>query len=308
MQSLLRKTLLASLLMAGCLWPALVLLTPAQAAEASVGTIRRVDVLNRGSNFELEIDSTQPVKPQTLVVSSPDRLIVDLPYSIPGPSLRPLIVSMGEVKGIRVGLYKSNPPVTRVVVDLKSPQLYQVFPSGRAVIVKIMAKDNHTAAPPVSTQVAANVAPQVHPAKPPPRVEVVFRDGKLRIWANKAPLAEVLHEVQQSTGARITIPPGAAQETVIADVGPAPPREALNALLNGSAYNFILVGSGQDLAQVTNIILTPRGPEGMETPVNNNPPAVADPGPEPQPEPPPVAPEPAPEPPPPPEAATPPPQ
>ena len=221
--------------------------------------------------------------------------------------MRPLIVSTGEVKGIRVGLYKSKPPVTRVVVDLKSPQLYQVFPSGRAVIVKIMAKDNHTAAPLVSTPVAANVAPQVEAAKPPPRVEVVFRDGKLRIWANKATLTEVLHEVQQSTGARITIPPGAAQETVIADVGPAPPREALNALLNGSAYNFILVGSGQDLAQVTNIILTPRGPEGMETPVNNNPPAVADPGPEPQPEPPPpVAPEPAPEPPP--EAATPPPQ
>ena len=198
--------------------------------------------------------------------------------------------------------------MTRVVVDLKSPQLYQVFPSGRAVIVKIMAKDNHTAAPLVSTQVAANIAPQVQPAKPPPRVEVVFRDGKLRIWANKATLTEVLHEVQQSTGARITIPPGMAQETVIADVGPAPPQEALNALLNGSAYNFILVGSGQDLAQVTNIILTPRGPEGMETPVNNNPPAVADPGPEPPPEPPPVAPEPAPEPPPPPEAATPPPQ
>jgi AMIN domain-containing protein len=308
MPSLLRKTLLASLLMAGCLWPILVLLRPAQAAEPSVGTIRRVDVLNRGSNFELEIDSTQPVKPQTLVVSGPDRLIVDLPYSIPGPSLRPLIVSMGEVKGIRVGLYKSNPPVTRVVVDLKSPQLYQVFPSGRAVIVKIMGKDNHAVAALVSTPVAANVAPQVQAAKPPPRVEVVFRDGKLRIWANKATLTEVLHEVQQSTGARITIPPGAAQETVIADVGPAPPREALNALLNGSAYNFILVGSGQDLAQVTNIILTLRGPEGMETPVNNNPPAVADPGPEPQPEPPPVAPEPAPEPPPPPEAATPPPQ
>ena len=120
-------------------------------AEASVGTIRRVDVLSRGSNFELEIDSTQPVKPQTLVISSPDRLIVDLPYSVPGPSLRPLIVSTGAVKGIRVGLYKSKPPVTRVVVDLKSPQLYQVFPSGRAVIIKIMAKDNHTAAPPVST-------------------------------------------------------------------------------------------------------------------------------------------------------------
>ena len=306
MQSLLRKTLLASLLLAGCLWPTLVLLAPAQAAEASVGTIRRVDVLSHGSNFELEIDSTQPVKPQTQVISSPDRLIVDLPYSVPGPSLRPLIVSMGEVKGIRVGLYRSHPPVTRVVLDLKSPQLYQVFPSGRAVIIKIMAKDSHSTTPPVSTPVAANLVPQVKATKPPPRVEVVFRDGKLRIWANRATLTEVLHEVQQATGARITVPPGGAQETVIADVGPAPPQEALSALLNGSAYNVILVGSGGDLAQVTNIILSPRGPDGMETPVNNNPPAVADPGPEPQPEPPPPAPEPAPEPPP--EAATPPPQ
>jgi AMIN domain len=304
MQNLLRKTLLASLLMAECWWPVLVLLAPAQAAQASVGTIRRVDVLSRGSNFELEIDSTQPVKPQTLVISSPDRLIVDLPYSVPGPSLRPMIVSTGAVKGIRMGLYKSNPPVTRVVVDLKSPQLYQVFPSGRAVIIKIMAKDNHATALPASTPVAANVAPQVEAEKPPPRVEVDFRDGKLRIWANKATLTEVLHEVQRATGARITIPPGADQ-AVIADVGPAPPREALSALLNGSAYNVILVG-GQDLAQVTNIILTPRGPEAMDTPVNNNPPAVADPGPEPQPEPPPPPPEPAPEPPP--EAATPPPQ
>jgi hypothetical protein len=304
MQALLRKMLLASLPMAG---PVLVWLAPAQAAPASVGTIRRVDVLSRGVNFELEIDSTQPVKPQTLVVSSPDRLIVDLPDSVPGPSLRPLIVSTGQVKGIRVGLYKSKPPVTRVVLDLKSPQLYQVFPSGRAVIVKIMAKDNHAIAPPVSTPVVAPVAPQVEAAKPPPRVEVDFRDGKLRIWANKATLTEVLHEVQRATGARITVPPGADQETVIADVGPAPPREALTALLNGSSYNIVLVGSGQDLAQVTNIILTPRGPEGMATPVNNNPPAVADPGPEPQPEPPPPpAPEPAPEPPP--EAATPPPQ
>ena len=59
---------------------------------------------------------------------------------------------------------------------MKSPQLYQIFPSGRAVIVKIMAKDNHTVASLASSPVAGNPAPQVQAAKPPPRVEVVFRD------------------------------------------------------------------------------------------------------------------------------------
>ena len=105
-------------------------------------------------------------------------------------------------------------------------------------------------------------------AKPAPRLQVDFSNGKLRIWSDHASLAEVLREVQRTTGATVAIPAGADQQPVIADLGPAPAREVLTSLLHGSSYNFVLIGSGRDLSVVTGILLTPRGPEKVDMPPN----------------------------------------
>jgi hypothetical protein len=68
-------------------------------------------------------------------------------------------------------------------------------------------------------------------------------------------LAQILFEVHRRTQAEIAIPAGAEQEEVIADLGPAPARDVLGALLNGSSYNFIFVGNELSLERV---ILTRR--------------------------------------------------
>ncbi len=132
--------------------------------------------------------------------------------------------------------------------------------------------------------------------------------GKLRIWADRATLAEVLREVQRATGAKVTFPVAAEQELVVADIGPAPARQVLSQLLRGSPYNFILLGSGGDLLKLTTVMLTQRGP-GSDLQVNYSPASVTQANSEPQPEPPPpvqeVPPDPAPQPP---DAAQPPPQ
>jgi hypothetical protein len=86
---------------------------------------------------------------------------------------------------------------------------------------------------------------------------VTFENGMLRIHAEKATLAQVLFEVQRQTRAEIAIPAGAELEQVAADLGPAPARDVLGALLNGSAYNFIFVGEELSLERV---ILTRRDP------------------------------------------------
>lgn len=276
----------------------------AQSAGAPA-TIRRVSVLNQGGNFELEIDASTPVVPQTQVIAGPDRLVVDFPNALPGPGLHPAMVGIGAVKRVRMGLFQSSPPVTRVVVDLKSPQPYQIFPSGRTVIVKIMQPGAHAAPPPVQTAVVSNppappvaVTQPAPPAQPAPRVQVDFSMGKLRIWADRATLAEVLREVQRATGAKVTFPVAAEQELVVADIGPAPARQVLSQLLRGSPYNFILLGSGGDLLKLTTVMLTQRGP-GSDLQVNYSPASVAQANSEPQPEPPPpvqeVPPDPAPQ-------------
>lgn len=120
------------------------------------------------------------------------------------------------------------------------------------------APRNIKPAPRVETAAVAAVAP-VAPEPPKPIVAVTFLNGMLRIHAEKATLAEVLFEVQRQTQADIAIPAGAEQEQVVTDIGPAPPRDALASLLNGSPYNFIFVGNEQD-GNVEKVILSRRDP------------------------------------------------
>ena len=97
------------------------------------------------------------------------------------------------------------------------------------------------------------------PAKPAPVLKVEYRTGRLSIVAHDVSLAQVLSEVQRKTGADIPIPSVAAQEHVVADIGLLPVREALTALLNGSRFNFIMVGVDNDPSKLKSLILTFRG-------------------------------------------------
>src|SRR5713226_418164 len=237
-----------------------------QVADTPAVTIRRIAVLGSSNDVEVEITASQPVTPQTLVVTGPDRLVIDFPNTVPGSDLHNVPINRGEVKGVRVGLFSTNPPVTRVVLDLKMPQPYQLLPSGNLVILRLSSgRKQATALPSRPAVVSRGSAPSAQPAKPAPRVEVEFKNGKLSIWADKATLAEVLYEVHRQTGADIPIPSGAEQEQVVTNIAPAPAREALASLLNGSRFNFIMVGSDRDPAQLKSVILSLRG-EGVSQP------------------------------------------
>jgi AMIN domain len=235
-------------------------LATGQSAAQSAATVNRVALLGGNESVEVEITASQRITPQVLVVNGPERLVIDFPGALPASTLHSLSVARGQVKGVRVGLFATNPPVTRIVVDLKTPQQYDLFPVGNTVIVKFRADIKPVA---VLTTRAAKlsppVVPPIQPIKPATKLEVDFRNSKLTIRANKATLAEVLYEVQRKTGADIPIPSGAQREQVVGIFGPAPAREALASLLNGSGFNFILVASDRDPSQLRSVVLTPRG-------------------------------------------------
>jgi AMIN domain len=109
-------------------------------------------------------------------------------------------------------------------------------------------------------QTEAAAVPVPAPEPPKPVVNVSYDNGMLRIHAERATLAQVLFEVHQRTQAEIAIPAGAEQEQVVADFGPAPARDVLGALLNGSSYNFVFVGDELSLQKV---ILTRRDPNAF---------------------------------------------
>jgi AMIN domain len=227
---------------------------PSQLAQ-----IRRVALLKSGGAMEIEIETDQRVVPTTQLIAGPDRLVIDFPGALPGPQLRALAVNQGEVKGVRAGLLTSKPPVTRVVLDLKSPQEFRLFPSSKSVVVKLPGSVAASSAPPPPPVAAEPEVEPAPPPEPPKKVLVSFQDGMLSITSTKGSLAEVLAEIQSQTGAEIAVPAGAEQEEVAVSIGPASPKDALSQLLNGSRYNFIIVGSDSDPNKVDRVVLSPKG-------------------------------------------------
>jgi hypothetical protein len=102
------------------------------------------------------------------------------------------------------------------------------------------------------------------PAAP---AKVSFQGGLLTISAQNSTLGEILRDVRQLTGAAIEIPQGAAaNERVIASLGPGAPRDVLAGLLNGSSFDYVMLGSSTDPTAVSSIILTSKSPSPGEAP------------------------------------------
>jgi antitoxin (DNA-binding transcriptional repressor) of toxin-antitoxin stability system len=234
-------------------------------------SIRSVKVLGSKDAVEIEVQSSDRIVPQTQVLSGPDRLVIDFPNAVPSSQLRSQSVDRGEVKDLRVALLQAKPPVTRVVLDLKTAQSYEVFPNGRTVIIKVTGGEprtsagaDHSALEPAKRPglVVANYTPGAQPVgivtAAQPSLEVTYRNGLLGITANKATLSEVLHAVQQRTGAEVSIAAGADQEQVVADLAPGPAREVLARLLNGSKFNFLILSAADNPQRLDRVILSSR--------------------------------------------------
>lgn len=258
----------------GFLLSAAICLFPSLAYCAQPGaSVRSVHVLGDKTPLEIEIEGSDRLQPQAQLLTGPDRLVVDFPDTTPGTLLRNQKLNREEVKGVRVGLFSANPPVTRVVFDLHGPQQFQIFPEGRTVIVKLGNGGGVQSADLKSTSrgphlVNANLPSQavkITPPPEPPPLMVTFSNGMLTINANKANLSEVLFAIHQRTGADIAIPAGAEQEQVVTELGPAPAPEVLSHLLNGSKFNFLILSAANDPSALDRVILTAR-PEGPAPP------------------------------------------
>ena len=100
------------------------------------------------------------------------------------------------------------------------------------------------------------------PAVPP---QVTFEKNQLTIVAPNSTLADILRAVRKLTGAEIEIP--AAPERVVTNLGPGPARDVVAELLNGSRFNYILLGSpGNDSALTRIVLVAKSGPQEIPAP------------------------------------------
>jgi hypothetical protein len=109
---------------------------------------------------------------------------------------------------------------------------------------------------PAPATAAVPPAPPTLEQKPatPPKVD--FSNGRLTIVAENSTLGDILRAVSIQTGAVLEMSADAS-ERVVTHIGPGPIRDVLATLMNGSHFNYVLVGSTAQPDKVDRVILTP---------------------------------------------------
>ena len=113
--------------------------------------------------------------------------------------------------------------------------------------------------PPAAKQSPAP-EPQPTPAQPvvplrpsqlpsvPPRVS--YQQGQLTVIAENSTLGDIFGAIRNATGIKIETQGGPSGDRVAAKIGPAPAKEVLLSLLQGSRYDYVMLGSLTQLRRV----------------------------------------------------------
>src|SRR5271163_4126191 len=147
---------------------------PAKAAAmpASVqsNTLQRVNVVRNADDIQIEISSREAVTPKVSKLSSPARVVVELPATAMATTQSKIPVGSAGVKGVRIGMDGKTPPNTSVVVDLEQALTYELTPGpGNSFVLTLhtqatAAKSPPAAAPAPKAQTVAVAKPVAAPA------------------------------------------------------------------------------------------------------------------------------------------------
>src|SRR5437868_4120946 len=139
---------------------------PAPKSDSKVASVKNVSVVRGKNGMEVEILASAPVTPQAMKLASPDRVVLDLPNTIP-TGKREIAVNGSSIKAVRMARFQVAPPVTRIVVDLAANQDYELVPSGNKITLKLHeSKLAQAVAPAVSTATAQPAATPAATAEP----------------------------------------------------------------------------------------------------------------------------------------------
>src|SRR6266568_2708252 len=150
---------------------AIVLVAGAQTPGTEAAThaaLEKVSVLHSENGVSIEMTAKGAIAPKVETLSSPARIVVDLPNTVVATSVSRIHVGNSGVTGVRIGTDATE--TTRVVVDLDRMCKYELVPGpGEKLTLKLVSAPAvaQTAAPaPVKTSVPVTTAALTTPANP----------------------------------------------------------------------------------------------------------------------------------------------
>src|SRR5580704_4148939 len=138
---------------------------PAQAAKAASSqnnSLDRVNVVRNADDIQIEMKSREAVTPKVSKLSSPARVVVELPATAMATPQSKIPVGSAGVKGVRIGMDGKTPPTTSVVVDLEQALGYELTPGpGNSFVLTLHTQSVAKSSPAPAPAKAATPAPKL---------------------------------------------------------------------------------------------------------------------------------------------------
>jgi len=208
----------------------------AAAASASHNQLQKVNVLQGADSVQIEISSSQAVTPRVTKLSSPARVVVELPETVVASAQNKIPVGSAGVKGVRIGMDGKTPPTTSVVVDLEKALTYDITEGAAEKLVLTLHTDG--AAPAVaktetkSAPAPAKTAAVKSAAAPQPKVVAVkaaapaTKTAASKPEVAKASAKESKEKQSAAAETKAAAPAASAPGTEVSKIGdnPKPPK------------------------------------------------------------------------------------
>jgi len=125
--------------------------SPAPAAKTTSASgqhiqLQHVTVVPGSDSIQVELSSSDGVTPRVSKLSSPARILVELPGTISAVPQNHIAVGNGGVKGVRIGTDGKTPPTTSVVVDLDKTIAYEMTPGAAGKLILTLHTDGGSVA------------------------------------------------------------------------------------------------------------------------------------------------------------------
>ena len=130
---------------------------PIAKSAKQVARLQNVKVAHSGQGISLQIEVSPPSKPTLATLTDPDRLVLDFISTVATSSLNKIEVNRNGVKSVRIGVHDTDPPMTRVVVDLSQPCQYELAVGDHSVTLKLTASETPSAGSNSTSSHAAEV-------------------------------------------------------------------------------------------------------------------------------------------------------
>ncbi|MDI6771276.1 MAG: AMIN domain-containing protein [bacterium] len=249
--------------------------------------ITQVTVKVFGDTVQLAVVGTGALTYRTLQLSSPPRLVIDLPGAVLDQAVPPILdVDRGAVVRVRVGQFQERPPVTRVAVDLKAAVSFTLATSSPGVLLAKFAGGGgvaSTTAPAAMRPAAPAMAPaRVAQAPPPPPPPVVpppapaappavpgapaATPGRITLEFRNTELADVLTALSRVCNTNIVTDASVKGQVTVRLVD-LTCEESLRFILEANNLGFRRIGRNLIIMAAEKLAPPPEAPEAITYPV-----------------------------------------